>query len=746
MVRHTRRAGWFERLDVRLALGVASLVLVGCGSGEQPTTTTGQGGGGGQGGQGGQGGNACPPGKGACDADPLNDCETDLDTDALNCGSCNMACALPNSASACQDGQCVVSACNAPFEDCNKITADGCESNLMSGVKTCGSCNVECTKANTAATCNSGICENKACAAGFDDCNALPDDGCEQDITASLEHCGGCNVGCDLANAAESCGGGSCLLGACDPGFANCDNNPATGCESELASDAQHCGSCSNDCSTVYPHAEATCGGGVCSPGACLAGYVDLDGSLGNGCEYACTYVGAVDVPDDGFVDENCDGIDGTVSQAIFVATTGNDSNPGTMAAPTLTVNGGIAKALSAGKAKVYISQGLYDGRVTLANGVSLHGGYSQANGWTRSATFIATIQSGAVSSGRVSAVEGSSITAATTVDRLTIKTLGTAAIGVSSYAMACNGCTALTLKNSTLEAGDAGPGVAGVNGTNGLVGGGASSSGAGSCTSNVSGGAGGIAGTSPCGRNGGAGGKGGDINAADGSSGGTGVGGTLGGLGGLGGSVGVAGAKGTNGMAGSAGNNGLGAGGGVVTMGFWLGTAGLNGLDGANGNGGSGGGGGGASTVGAGNGGGGGAGGGCGGTAATGGTAGGGSFGLFLVSSTGFVMSNNSITSSSGGKGGNGGNGGLGGGGGGGTAGAQVCTSEVGAGGIGGHGGNGGRGGHGGGASGGASFAVFRSVTTVDVAGNMLNGGNGGNGGSSTGNSGSPGGSGTLF
>ena len=49
--------------------------------------------------------------------------------------------------------------------------------------------------------------------------------------------------------------------------------------------------------------------------------FVDLDGNPANGCEYACTATGP-DLPDDSFIDSNCDGIDGDASKAIFVSST----------------------------------------------------------------------------------------------------------------------------------------------------------------------------------------------------------------------------------------------------------------------------------------------------------------------------------------------------------------------------------------------------------------------------------------
>src|ERR1700710_2654047 len=43
-------------------------------------------------------------------------------------------------------------------------------------------------------------------------------------------------------------------------------------------------------------------------------------------------YPGATDTPDMAFEDTNCDGVDGDLAEAVFVAPTGSDSNPGTLA------------------------------------------------------------------------------------------------------------------------------------------------------------------------------------------------------------------------------------------------------------------------------------------------------------------------------------------------------------------------------------------------------------------------------
>src|SRR5437588_3309299 len=81
----------------------------------------------------------------------------------------------------------------------------------------------------------------------------------------------------------------------------------------------------------------------------CYSGDQDCDGWYGAAdCndQNASIHPGASDGPDLKFIDSNCDGIDGNVKHAIFVSsTTGNDSSPGTRAAPMRTLGAAVATA-----------------------------------------------------------------------------------------------------------------------------------------------------------------------------------------------------------------------------------------------------------------------------------------------------------------------------------------------------------------------------------------------------------------
>jgi hypothetical protein len=460
----------------------------------------------------------------------------------------------------------------------------------------------------------------------------------------------------------------------------------------------------------------------------------------------ACADAGA-DQPDDGFVDSNCDGVDGDAAASIFVATNGLDTNQGTMTQPMRTIQAALARAVSQAKPSLLVSEGTYDGYVLLVNGVSIYGGFSQANGWARNATSTVTITNPVALSGRVVAIEGKGLTAPTVLDRLVVQAGNAVAAGVSSVALLCTTCPGLSARGSTFTAGAGGAGTPGVAGAVGAVGLDGMPGLSGSCDGYTPG-AGGTGGVSVCGRAGGLGGPGGDPSAnSPGGMGGSGAGNTAGGAGGLPGDPGGMGDVGSPGTPGSRGASGGSGSGGLVANGFWVGRAGGDGQSGTPGNGGGGGGGGGPQHCavfcidGPGNGGGGGGAGGCAGGGGTGGTAGGASVGVFLLNSTGATLTNCKVASKSGGAGGAGGASGAGGAPGLGGAGQTTCSNEVGAGGKGGDGGRGGDGGPGGGGAGGPSYALALSGTAVPSNTNTtLTAGSGGKGGPSAGNPGADG------
>lgn len=563
---------------------------------------------------------------------------------------------------------------------------------------------------------------------------------------------------------------GSVIANQCFPVSGHCLCSP----DVDYMSDVDHCGSCENKCS--FAHGIAMCLNGSCRLIGCEEGYFNLNQQDADGCEYACTFQSTEDDPDPQYIDANCDGIDGVISNGVFVdAATGDDDNVlGDMAHPFKTISAAIAfAAQQSPKKQVYVSKGQYREQVRLIDGVSLYGGYDAANGWKRDIEKNRTM---IIWDGQeplaVRTVIAENIISKTVFDGFYVKTSSAFQPSGSSYGVyvyhASNG---LVISNNQIEAGNGADGKSGLYGLNGLNG---NDGAIGSPSFEYDGCAicfceilpfdqtmkPGAGGTSPCGNRGGMGGKGGKHEQGGFPGESAPNGGGQGGLGAPGATMnGLPGQNGADGKDGAHGKGGKAAG-TLSPAGLWMPGNGEDGQDGEHGKGGGGGGGGGGDSgcflgiccESAGGAGGGGGGGGCGGGKGTGGSGGGSSFGVFIVEASP-VLTGNVIISQSGGNGGNGGEGGQGGDGGrGGEGGGKAESDNAGRGGSGGNGGKGGRGGGGGGGAGGSTFPVYIvGASSNPLCSNneyMINGfpGAGGYGGAGAINKGENGQSGTVY
>jgi hypothetical protein len=444
---------------------------------------------------------------------------------------------------------------------------------------------------------------------------------------------------------------------------------------------------------------------------------------------------GAPDLPDLSFVDSNCDGIDGTDKDAVFVSSSGKDANPGTRARPKLTIQAAIATVAAGNARYILVGAGSYT-HVTVATGIGIYGGYDAAT-WSRRRTLLTSI---------VGSPEGVYADNAREVvlQHLTVRGDAGSEAGASAYGIRLLHGSSLKLQRVVVLASDGRAGLRGAGGFAGLAGGDGGYGGVGHCDSGPPG-LGGEGGASAAGRVGGRGGDGGEEGENRGDPGSVGEIGTPGGFGGRIFGQGFRGGDGETGAPGAAGVNGA-AGSdspaGATTA--WAGQHGGPGTAGAAGEGGGGGGGGGGQggpfvDDGAGN------GGGAGGEGGVGGKAGGGSFALYLQDSTATVSDGSSVTAARGGSGGAGGAGGSGGVGGGRGLGGVHCSNEIGDGGDGGFGGAGGAGGAGGGGAGGPSVGILKvGSSTVKIRDSNITHTTGGPGGSEGGsgvpNNGQPG------
>jgi len=220
----------------------------------------------------------CPMGTADCDNDGTT-CEQMLNTNT-HCAACGVTCTRANAASSCSTGTCTLGTCNSGFDNCDMMAGNGCEQALNT-TSHCGACNATCTRANATPTCGSGTCAIASCNPGFGNCDGNDENGCETPLN-TLSNCGACNATCSLANAGESCSTGTCTLGTCDSGFGNCDSVASNGCEAPLTT-ASNCNMCGVACD--YANAAESCGTGSCVFASCSGNFGNCDGNLNNGCE-----------------------------------------------------------------------------------------------------------------------------------------------------------------------------------------------------------------------------------------------------------------------------------------------------------------------------------------------------------------------------------------------------------------------------------------------------------------------------
>jgi len=170
-------------------------------------------------------------------------------------------------------------ACPAGFDRCAGASC----TDIRTNTSHCGRCGNVCALANATPTCEAGACAVASCNPGYADCNADPADGCETNTSTSVARCGRCDNACPTAGGAPVCRDGVCRVGMCGEGFADCDGSDANGCETDTRASLPHCGACRQAC--ARPNAAARCEAGACGVASCNAGFGDCDNDPANGCE-----------------------------------------------------------------------------------------------------------------------------------------------------------------------------------------------------------------------------------------------------------------------------------------------------------------------------------------------------------------------------------------------------------------------------------------------------------------------------
>ena len=220
----------------------------------------------------------CPPGHGFCNGR----CVSRTDP-VLGCGKACFPCALANAVAACDGtGICRFERCQPGFADCNGMPSDGCEVDL-SDRNNCGACGIQCPSLCTASGCAD------SCTPPLSNCGTK----CV-DIATSPVACGACNTPCvKPANGTATCSRSQCQV-TCAAGLTTCGTGPLS-CVDTM-NDPRHCGGCSNTCFNTAANRYGSCRNGqcqqVCLPGwtACAAGCAHLPSDRWNCgmCGRAC--------------------------------------------------------------------------------------------------------------------------------------------------------------------------------------------------------------------------------------------------------------------------------------------------------------------------------------------------------------------------------------------------------------------------------------------------------------------------
>ncbi len=210
---------------------------------------------------------ACVAGKKRCGAACVTLTDPTYGCSANSCATCAPEAVARTAAAKCTGDQCAVGRCFAGFADCNAMWDDGCESDLATP-ETCGACGKNCAAGEV---CDSGTCA-AACTFPRTNCG-----GRCRDISSDPAACGACAAAvCPAVHGTASCVNGACGL-ACDSGFATCGST--SGCLSNLQSgpSGTSCGACNTPCAAAVGES-AICTAGACVK-ACLAGYTACGGT-----------------------------------------------------------------------------------------------------------------------------------------------------------------------------------------------------------------------------------------------------------------------------------------------------------------------------------------------------------------------------------------------------------------------------------------------------------------------------------
>jgi hypothetical protein len=229
--------------------------------------------------------------------------------------------------------------------------------------------------------------------------------GCTRDNSGATDDLGTDDMGTDDGSTADlamcvgptqSCYSGPAAtagVGVCQAGTQTCSGGVAGACIGEIDPSAESCNGLDDDCNGTVDDGlgMVSCGIGACknTVNACNAGKPAV-----------CTPKAAApsEICGNG-IDDDCNGLIDDGCCDVYVAPTGNDTNPGTAILPKLTIVAAIAAAgtgpklvcVAAAAACPTPTTQVYPEAVDMQNGVSVIGGYESTT-WTRNANCVTQI------------------------------------------------------------------------------------------------------------------------------------------------------------------------------------------------------------------------------------------------------------------------------------------------------------------------------------------------------------------
>jgi hypothetical protein len=158
---------------------------------------------------------------------------------------------------------------------------------ILGALSACGGSSADPTMTEPDTTVDAGNdADREDCATGLTECGAEcvadddPEFGCGS-VTCQP---------CELPSAQAMCSSGQCVVAQCNEGLADCDGDPATGCETDLATE-DNCGACGVSCGAGQSCREGACALD-CPEGLTPCGddcvELDTDDAHCGGCSIAC--------------------------------------------------------------------------------------------------------------------------------------------------------------------------------------------------------------------------------------------------------------------------------------------------------------------------------------------------------------------------------------------------------------------------------------------------------------------------